>query len=336
MLLKGALAGAALLGIAGVAQSQIVIGGPGDGPPGCGDAGCGGPDNGAPQPLPPYTQRFDGYFRLYPGGAETTGALYNHQYQYYIPSVQAPMPVPAGGLTMGDAVSSISLNTIPLSPGIEPSVATSAHATFPDLTEVWNTYTALYTVHAATLSDADAIAAMVAANPAVAYAVGSYTLAATGSGVAEAYIQTGVELPRAYIANALGRCDPYGSIYHESITSGCGTHDYSVALALVRGDLFEVGGVPQSALDFYAMIQITATSEVSAEGGIEGSASAFVDPTIQFGPGFKTLDFTVTGGDGTQVATSFVPEPASWAMMIAGFGAIGGALRRRTRTSALA
>jgi hypothetical protein len=32
--------------------------------------------------------------------------------------------------------------------------------------------------------------------------------------------------------------------------------------------------------------------------------------------------------------TGSVPEPASWAMMIAGFGLIGGAMRRRAAATA--
>jgi hypothetical protein len=32
----------------------------------------------------------------------------------------------------------------------------------------------------------------------------------------------------------------------------------------------------------------------------------------------------------TEVPTSAVPEPASWAMMLAGFGLVGGAVRRRS------
>lgn len=37
---------------------------------------------------------------------------------------------------------------------------------------------------------------------------------------------------------------------------------------------------------------------------------------------------------GAAIIAGTVPEPASWAMMIAGFGAIGGALRRRSRQAA--
>ncbi len=37
--------------------------------------------------------------------------------------------------------------------------------------------------------------------------------------------------------------------------------------------------------------------------------------------------------DNVVLSTPTVPEPASWAMMIAGFGLVGGAMRRRTRVS---
>lgn len=45
------------------------------------------------------------------------------------------------------------------------------------------------------------------------------------------------------------------------------------------------------------------------------------------------VDFTAsTPGDYIRViSAAAVPEPASWAMLIAGFGAIGGAMRRRAR-----
>ncbi|RYF21821.1 MAG: PEP-CTERM sorting domain-containing protein [Oxalobacteraceae bacterium] len=36
---------------------------------------------------------------------------------------------------------------------------------------------------------------------------------------------------------------------------------------------------------------------------------------------------------GGAAATGAVPEPASWAMMIFGMGAVGGALRRRQKTT---
>jgi PEP-CTERM motif len=40
--------------------------------------------------------------------------------------------------------------------------------------------------------------------------------------------------------------------------------------------------------------------------------------------------FETVGQSGVQVLASVgVPEPASWALMIAGFGLVGGAMRRR-------
>lgn len=46
--------------------------------------------------------------------------------------------------------------------------------------------------------------------------------------------------------------------------------------------------------------------------------------------------YSWTGLSEVQFVSSAVPEPASWAMMIIGFGAVGYALRRRRRIAALA
>ena len=42
-------------------------------------------------------------------------------------------------------------------------------------------------------------------------------------------------------------------------------------------------------------------------------------------------NFSPVAGIGQVLAISYVPEPASWAMLIAGFGVIGAALRRKSR-----
>ncbi len=64
-----------------------------------------------------------------------------------------------------------------------------------------------------------------------------------------------------------------------------------------------------------------------AEVGPEGSNGAFYTPTANqpgFVPGFAvTYHF---------ISDSAVPEPATWAMMLIGFGAVGVTLRRRKRT----
>jgi hypothetical protein len=48
--------------------------------------------------------------------------------------------------------------------------------------------------------------------------------------------------------------------------------------------------------------------------------------------GVHRLDFS--GGGTLTISPSVVPEPASWALMIAGFGLVGSALRRRTVATA--
>ncbi len=54
------------------------------------------------------------------------------------------------------------------------------------------------------------------------------------------------------------------------------------------------------------------------------SSSTLTDPTIEFGQ---------NGFFGPNFLLSAVPEPASWALMILGFGMIGAAVRRRPETA---
>ena len=72
-------------------------------------------------------------------------------------------------------------------------------------------------------------------------------------------------------------------------------------------------------------------------GSDEGSSTA--DPLPDFGT-YKFYNFYSTGTNGTSFGNvliggltlnSAVPEPATWAMMLIGFGAIGWQLRRRKR-----
>lgn len=67
------------------------------------------------------------------------------------------------------------------------------------------------------------------------------------------------------------------------------------------------------------------------------SELVFTDPMVRY----QSLNFnrpgggSVTGSSGTGVPVAWVPEPATWALMIMGFGGIGAVLRR-TRRSVLA
>jgi hypothetical protein len=58
----------------------------------------------------------------------------------------------------------------------------------------------------------------------------------------------------------------------------------------------------------------------------DGTGYAYVDPFIQVAPG--VTGFTINS-NGPPMTLGGVPEPSSWAMLIAGFGLIGAAARRR-------
>lgn len=58
-----------------------------------------------------------------------------------------------------------------------------------------------------------------------------------------------------------------------------------------------------------------------------GSGSAFADPIFSLAPG--NPGYTLIGSHSSLVSTGAVPEPSSWAMLIAGFGLIGAAARRQ-------
>ncbi|CAM3234244.1 hypothetical protein SPAN111604_12165 [Sphingomonas antarctica] len=106
--------------------------------------------------------------------------------------------------------------------------------------------------------------------------------------------------------------------------SGCGTGGYSLDFGFVRGDQYSNG----SALDFYSRAYLNASSYTYFDGS-SGSVSAYIDPTIRLNSSFRGISgLTLTSG-GAATALAFVPEPASWALMIGGFGFAGGYARTR-------
>ena len=93
--------------------------------------------------------------------------------------------------------------------------------------------------------------------------------------------------------------------------------------------------------DTVAKVQLAAACSMGqiATGSMSGSCSAFADPFVGFDQaafdaqmGAKTFNlsnaFEIVTSGGLQ-PTAGVPEPTSWAMMIAGFGLAGAAMRRR-------
>lgn len=79
------------------------------------------------------------------------------------------------------------------------------------------------------------------------------------------------------------------------------------------------------------------SSTYSTASGQPFGATRSTGPFV-LGPGTYTLSFNgLSTSDNTAfidaVTMSAVPEPAAWAMMIAGFGVVGGTMRRRRRVA---
>jgi hypothetical protein len=81
---------------------------------------------------------------------------------------------------------------------------------------------------------------------------------------------------------------------------------------------------------------------VAASSNSDGAASASIDPFIFVDPHFANAgDYAITVSSGVANAppVSEVPEPSVWALVLAGFGGLGAALRRRqtgmTRSTSL-
>ena len=109
-------------------------------------------------------------------------------------------------------------------------------------------------------------------------------------------------------------------------TSGCGIHGFSVPVNFVSATNY-VGG---SALDFIGNVELRAFAAAS-----DGSAYAFVDPQVTLSANLNPNLYSITLGNNGNVSNLLnppgVPEPASWALMLTGFGLVGGAVRRRSR-----
>jgi hypothetical protein len=128
--------------------------------------------------------------------------------------------------------------------------------------------------------------------------------------------------------------------------AGSFTLDYNVFLSAGSGDAFGLqgwgigwsgpggGDFPGTAFDPTASGTFTRALVGGETYTVSLSNNANIMTTSSFNPaaGFEASrmngDFVYT------IIESAVPEPASWAMMLGGFGLVGGALRRRARNSA--
>jgi PEP-CTERM motif len=117
---------------------------------------------------------------------------------------------------------------------------------------------------------------------------------------------------------------------NEGNIDGCGRHDFFGALSLAQF-------ADEANLSFSGMVWMTAAM-IAPRYGFSETSRVIVDPVLSLsGNGLDQSQYTfkLSGGIGNGAAAT-VPEPASWGLMIFGFGVVGASLRNRRKLDALA
>ncbi len=141
-----------------------------------------------------------------------------------------------------------------------------------------------------------------------------------------------------------------GWLYDQTDSLGAASEDSPLEFTLTGSAFFRLTD-SFTAGDVYTISDaghgILASSTFTTDGatvddffGVSWSDTSYSRLSMLLGPG--TYSITVTGdcgagcpaGLGVRLdSAAAVPEPASWAMMVGGFGLAGGAMRRRSRSS---
>lgn len=137
-----------------------------------------------------------------------------------------------------------------------------------------------------------------------------------------------------------------------TIASGNSNHFHTVGDGGggTAAGFYQSDGFPQTVTFSGGVFTLTSIDFLSFFNGIDAlltSSSGSIETinttgTFNFGSGFSNISFfTISsqegGSDNSFVLDNItiagaVPEPATWAMMLIGFGAVGAAMRRRKRT----
>jgi MYXO-CTERM domain-containing protein len=123
--------------------------------------------------------------------------------------------------------------------------------------------------------------------------------------------------------------------FHE-LTDAFGNHERGAFSETIRikPNIDYYSGAPEIILT--AFTSSGTTGEMVKDVGYGGAGRAYIDPIFSFAdPALASL-YTLVGVPRDALLPSTVPEPASWTMMVGGFGLLGVAMRRRRRTVPLA
>jgi hypothetical protein len=291
----------------------------GEGPPpggGCegNPDGCSGGGPPTPPPLPDYPAPYNTtgtYWVNLNGFQPDEGHINNGRNQVVYDAATRTYGTSASGTTLTTTLSPLATATADthsqgLGEGIEGAIALG--------------YTVI--IHAADLAAADALRSQLGGNATFATVRGNYTTSQSGAGLSTVHAYTSGG-PGALAHTFASGCDGGGL--------ACGSGGFSLGLGFQSATDFAGG----SALDFIGYISLEAdafagrTHYTDRFGTRAGTAFAFIDPLVTLDPALGSQYSLTVGGGGVANATPGVPEPATWALMLGGFGLAGSALRRR-------
>jgi hypothetical protein len=137
--------------------------------------------------------------------------------------------------------------------------------------------------------------------------------------------------------------NPLGTLPATVLSKG-NTYDFTFTLVPpLNGGTFSVQAQAQTTGPTAAsqLISYNLFEGTPGSGVLIGSSSLDFSPVVAFSPVADNyyMEITYIAKSGEVASGSIfaaVPEPAAWSMMLVGFGLLGGALRRRARTAAVA
>jgi hypothetical protein len=227
--------------------------------------------------------------------------------------------------TNGQAAESVSVNTATQTIDVKASASRSVDSTEAFTASVAGGITYYLTVTGPTTGAQDVVVPL--------HLIGAYLLTGETSSL-DGRFSAGVQYDLSGGLTVTGGSQDFSAFCGTSTPCGGGVFSTDFTLPAYAGG--QDGNTAQIFL--YASADSIAADNANVGG--EVSTEAFLDPKITIdadwlaaNPGFQ-VNFSENIENGAGVINAGVPEPASWALMIAGFGLAGAALRRRRPVAA--